>query len=368
MQIKPCIYNVGVGSNNAYLVTGETNALIDTVSKYHADKLIKNIEKILPVYAIDYLVINHTEQDKSGAVEAIIERNPDVEIVSTVAGLRNLKEMLNREFNEILAKHNGTLDLGDGLILKFFITPNINWPDSMVTYDTKNNILFSCDLFSEYGEEDDYLSALYSYYSEKLKANEEYVRYAFESIERENIKMLCPGYGRCCESADVNEAFDLYRQISKKMKSNIYDVAIIYATRYENTEKMAECIKSTLEKKGIKCAMADVTQDLYGYDEDELLEADAFIFGTNTENRCADKNLMSFLAEVDAYKLRGKPFFTFGSYGWSGDGAQIVHELLKCYGMKPFSKPFTCIFNMSETKRAELVDHTNKFFDAIKSN
>ena len=365
MQIKPCIYNVGVGDNNAYLITGETNALIDTVAKYHADKLIENIEKIFPVYELDYIVINHTEQDKTGAIKAILEKNPDIEIVSTVAGLRNLKEMLNCDFNERVAKDNGTLDLGDGIILKFLITPNVNWPDSMVTYDTKNKILFSCDLFSEYGEDEDYMTSLFTYYSEKLNPNEEYVRYALERIAKEDIKMLCPGYGRCGEAVNVKEVIDFYSQISQERKSNAYDVAVIYATHYENTEEMAECIKNTLEKRGIKCAFADATQDLYGYDEEELLEADAFIFGTNTENRGADKELMTFLAGTNAYKLRGKPFFTFGSYGWSGEGPQIVHNLLKSYGMKPFSKPFTSIFNMSDEKKDELIKHTQEFAEFI---
>ena len=95
------------------------------------------------------------------------------------------------------------------------------------------------------------------------------------------------------------------------------------------------------------------------------MEADAFIFGTNTENRGADKELMTFLAGTDAYKLRGKPFFTFGSYGWSGEGSQIVHNLLKSYGMKPFSKPFMSIFNMSDEKKDELIKHTQEFAEFI---
>ena len=58
-------------SYNAYLVTGgEKTALIEAVHKDYFEDLVSNIEEILPVEKLDYLIMNHTEPDHSGGVRA----------------------------------------------------------------------------------------------------------------------------------------------------------------------------------------------------------------------------------------------------------------------------------------------------------
>ena len=331
MQIRENIYNVGVNGNNAYLIMGEKTALIDTVSKYFADDLITNIEKIMPISKIDYLIFNHTEQDKSGAAGAILKKNPDIEVIATVAGLRNLKEMLNHGFNERVAKDNAVLDLGGGLTLKFIITPNINWPDSMVTYEESTRTLFSCDLMSAGGE----------YLYPDFTAN------ALERISNLKTDLICVGKG-------VKTEIPAAEKTDGK-------IVILYSSRYGTTEEMAGTIKDTLKNTDTCLLCADDNADFTG----TIHDCAALIVGTQTENNGADKALLSKLASLTPLKMRHKPFFAFGSYGWSGEGPQIVHNLLKSYGMKPFSKPFLSIFNMSEEKRSELIQHTQKFAEFI---
>lgn len=332
MQIRPDIYNVGVNGNNAYLIIGEKTALIDTVLKEQSNDLIKNIEEITPVSKIDYLILNHTEQDKSGAVGAVLEENPDIEIIATVAGLRNLKEMLNHGFNERVAKDNAVLDLGSGISLKFLITPNINWPDSMVTYEEGTRTLFSCDLQSE-GEE-------YPY--------SDFLSNAIDRINDLEIDLMCTGKGDKTAPVSETGAADS-------------GVVILYSSRYGSTEEMAHTIKDALKDTETHLLCADDNGDF----SDLIHNSRALIVGTQTENNGADKSLLGKIAALTPLKMRHKPFFTFGSYGWSGEGPQIVHNLLKSYGMKPFSKPFLSIFNMSDEKRGELIKHTQKFAEFI---
>ncbi|MBQ2663738.1 MAG: FprA family A-type flavoprotein [Clostridia bacterium] len=333
MQIRPNIYNVGAGGNNAYLITGEKIALIDTVLKDFADDLITNIEQITPVTKIDYLICNHTEQNKSGAVGPLLEKNPDIEVIATVAGLRNLKEMLNRGFNEQVAKDDAILDLGNGLSLKFLITPNINWPDSMVTYEESTRTLFSCDLMSE-GEE---------YLFPDFTSN------ALERIAKLDIDLICTGKGNKAAPVAETEQADS-------------GVVILYSSRYGATEKMAKTIKEALENTETHLLCAGDNCDF-----SELIHnSSALIVGTQTENNGSDKLLLGKIAALTPLKMRHKPFFTFGSYGWSGEGPQIVHNLLKSYGMRPFSKPFLSIFTLSEEKRKELISHTQKFAEFIQ--
>lgn len=332
MQITENIYNVGTEHNNAYLVIGEKTALIDTVEKKDADVLISNIEEITPVNKIDYLVINHSELNKTGAVETILKKIPDIIIVATVATLRNIKEILNCSVNEQVAKDNGTLDLGNDIRLRFIVTPAINWPDSMMTYEENTKTLFSCDLF---GNTD-------------LTAFADYVQNALTRIGELKIDNICPGDG---DKADKG----MYDSLIKKKDKGIL---ILYSSQYGCTEEMARTIADTIDNDAVlKDIHTDSISDINYYE--------AYIIGTPTLNRSADKDIIKAVSEIDAVKSRHKPFFTFGSYGWSGEGAQIVHNLLQSFGMRAFSKPFTSIFTLSDERRQELIEHTRKFVGFI---
>lgn len=137
------IINVGADYYNSYLVLTDKKILIDTVPEAYADKLIENISKYIKITELDALIINHTEEDRSGAVKEIIEKNPGIEIAATLAGLNNLEQQLNAPFKQLLVKSNMIYKAADGISLKFLITHNINWPDSMMTYCIEEkNIVF----------------------------------------------------------------------------------------------------------------------------------------------------------------------------------------------------------------------------------
>lgn len=344
MQIKPDIYNVGVGEDNAYLLMAEKTVLIDTVPKEYSDELIKNIENIISINKIDYLICNHTEQDKTGAVDKLLQINPEIRVIATVAGLRNLREMLNREFNGQVAKDNSVMCFGE-MKLNFFVTPNINWPDSMVTYEENTKTLFSCDLF---GSDDD-------------DKNEypEFVKNALERLESCEIDTICAGKGAVKNNA--KEVIDKYRAACGE--SNNSGIVVLYSSRYGATEEMAATIWSALGDND--AVMINAYTEKVKSIANRINSSSALIIGTQTENRQADKVLLDIITSISPVRMRHKPFFIFGSYGWSGEGAQIIHSILKGYGMKPFAKPFMSIFNLSGERREELKEHTLKFLENI---
>lgn len=51
---------------NAYLITGDQTALIDTVKAEFYPEMISQIESVMNPADIDYLVVNHLEMDHSG--------------------------------------------------------------------------------------------------------------------------------------------------------------------------------------------------------------------------------------------------------------------------------------------------------------
>ena len=372
LKLRDNIFYVGVkdnavgANNNAYLVMGEKTALIDTVSAKLSQEYIKNIEEIMPVSEIDYLVCNHSEPDKSGAVKRILEINPDIEIIGTIAAIRNLKEITNMTFNEHIAKDGAALDLGNGTELQFCIVPNLNWPDTMVTYETQSKTLFSCDIFAAYcdGEADNgYENALKEYYNPFLSPFGGFMQRAVEKISSFDIQLICTGYGAVIEEY-ISTVMADYKKWSAAVDSGIKTITIFYASRYGSTAKMADAIEHTLKKNGLN---VKVITEVNENTAETLNNSDALIFGAPTENKNAPDEIRSAISKLSPMSVKGKPYFVFGSYGWSGEGAQLVYDYLKLLKMKPFEKPFSVYFTPSDSDIDELKEYTERFSDMIEN-
>ena len=344
MQIIENIYALG----GAYLVVGEKTALVDTVARGEEDALIRNIEKI--TNNLDYVVLNHTEPDKSYGLGAVLGRYPNAEVIATVAGIRNLKEMLSCTFKERAAKDNAVLDLGNGITLRFIITPNLNWPDSMVTYEENAGTLFSCDLFSSGAEK-------------YLMTYPDYVQNALTRLSDLNITAVMTGSDDILIGAEITKTFDKYNRLLKEYRANeqAKTVLILYSSVYGATREMAEYIHAELKNAGVNVKMCDAETD----ELPDINSVSALIVGCGTYENGAAKSVMRVLCNVNASRMRHKPFFTFGSYGWSGEGAEILYRMLQSLGMKPFSKPFLSIFGMNDETKERLIRHTRKFAQFI---
>ena len=122
-------------SYNAYLVKGgEKTALIETVHKDYFDQLVHNIEEVLPLEKLDYLIMNHTEPDHSGSVRALLERCPNLTVLCSNPAKKFLSAIANEDFPCRVVKDGDTLDLG-GKTLTFLSAPLLHWPDTMFTWD-----------------------------------------------------------------------------------------------------------------------------------------------------------------------------------------------------------------------------------------
>lgn len=133
---------------NSYLVKGaDKTALIDGAHKGFEANFQENVEAITDFANIDYMVVNHTEPDHSGAIRLVIEKNPDIVVYGTAACLKNLDNIVRLPFNRVAVKDGDTLELG-GKTLTFCVSPNIHWPDTMMTYLAEDKILFSCDFLA----------------------------------------------------------------------------------------------------------------------------------------------------------------------------------------------------------------------------
>ena len=133
-------------SYNAYLITDEVNILIDTVGEEYLDRFIEQVEKILAGKKIDYLIINHIEPDHSGSLKDIADKYPDMKII----GNKRTIDMVNN-FYGITKNVQEIIDLQEMKTgqynLRFYLTPMLHWPETMMCYETKTKTMFSGDVF-----------------------------------------------------------------------------------------------------------------------------------------------------------------------------------------------------------------------------
>lgn len=126
---------------NAYLINDTKTVLVDTVELSNTDSFISEIQDILQGKPLNYLVVNHTEPDHSGALTSLLKSYPDLIVV----GNRNTFKFLDGFYGEmphkLVVEHGDSLETGDR-ILRFYSTPMVHWPETMMTFDEKDGILF----------------------------------------------------------------------------------------------------------------------------------------------------------------------------------------------------------------------------------
>ncbi len=331
------IRNIGVGEFNSYLILGKKNIIIDTVPEKLIDSFLENIKKHIPVSKVDCLVMGRTTPDASGCVKKLVLENGNIEVFSTVAGLKNLKEILNIGFREALIKNEGELDLGWDK-LKFLITPNLSWPDTAVCYLENEKVLFSENLYCKSPEMDAFQKS--------------FLNNALERIKKLDIKTILPAYGEFKSDEIYNKLFIVTDKI-----------IVLYESLSGQTEKMAEAVFDELLNMGKNPVLVDARK----IPSDEILknldEAVGFAFGTPTINHNASGGILDIITRINILKNAEKKVFVFGSYGWSGEGVNIVASLLGNMKMKPCKKPFRCIFNPSDEDLKKIKTEVRNFFE-----
>ncbi len=134
---------------NSYLVKDKKTALIDSVWSPFGAEFVENLNKYVSLKKIDYVVANHAEIDHSGGLAELMENIPDTPVYCTNNGVKSLKGHFHKDWNFVPVKTGDKLNLGKKELV-FIEAPMLHWPDSMFSYLTGENILFSNDAFGQH--------------------------------------------------------------------------------------------------------------------------------------------------------------------------------------------------------------------------
>lgn len=326
---------------NSYIVKGkEKTALIDTVKEPFAEDYIKSVGSIVDPKTIDYIVINHTEPDHSGALPHLIDFVPGITPVFSSTAKSFVNNILHREFKSIVVGDGDTIDLG-GKTLRFISAPFLHWPDTMFTYVEEDKILFPCDAFGahycseqrfndELESPEDAYRAFEFYYKCILRPFKEHIVKALEKIVDLDIKMAAPSHGPILRTKPIDYIED-YRKWAYKSKdpSIKKKISVIYVSSYGNTEKMAKSIARGTAIPGVQTSLFNATDTPMEKIVDEVEISDGIILGTPTLNAKTPEPIFNIISNLVTLNVKGKAASVFGCYGWSGEAIQMTEDILK---------------------------------------
>jgi len=358
---------------NSYLVVGsEKTALIDSVKRDFLDEFIANIDEITPVGKIDYLVVNHNEPDHSGAIAALLDKNPNLKLYCSSAAVPYLKNIINREADITGVKDGQNLELG-GKTLTFRLMPYMHWPDTMMEFLEEDRILFSNDGFaahvsseSIFADEvtEDLQHEYFHYFDAIMRPFTGYMRRNLTKLDGHDIKMIAPSHGPVFRKNPV-EYIDLYKKWSADKSEGRNLVSIFYVSAYGNTRRLAEAVGSQLAAAGYETSLLDITECPTDKARDQIESSKAIIIGSPTFNGDAVKPVWDFVNLFSTVYSIGKKAAVIGSYGWGGEAAKLVSDRLSGLKLKVFEENFRARLIPSDEEMAALEDYTARLAEFI---
>ena len=367
-------------SYNSYVVKGENyTAIIDGAHAKFEGLYREELTEALGGATPDYLVINHTEPDHSGAVAALLDAWPDMRIVTNAVAAKNLRQLTNREDLPLrVVQDGGTLSLG-GRTLRFLIAPMLHWPDTMMTWLEEDQTLFSCDVFGchycEPGALDTYIAwpgdyeAAFRYYFDAIFGPfRDHVQKGLKKLEDLDIQRICPSHGPVLTAGcRLEYALKHYRIWSLPQLNSQFSVPVFYCSAYGCTEQIGRAIREgVLEAKPrVLCELYDLVDCDMAAMGGLLNAGDAFLLGSPTINRGAVPPLWVLLAHADAVNIAKRPCALFGSYGWSGEALPQLAQRLEQLKCKVFEEPLKINFAPSEDDLANARAFGKRFGESL---
>lgn len=251
---------------NSFIIRGEKTALVDTSHEKFRQQYMEILTGEIDPKDIDYLIISHTEPDHSGLVKDVLALAPQAIVVGAKVAIQFLENLVHQPFERLVVKNGDKLDLGNGHIIEFVSAPNLHWPDTIFSYDSKTQVLFTCDAFGMHycsdSTYDDDLAAVaedYHFYYECLMApNARSVLSAMKRMaELGEIGTVATGHGPLLRY-NVVELTGRYKKWSQEQTKAETTVAVFYTSDYGFSDQLSQAIAHGITKTGVAVEMMDL--------------------------------------------------------------------------------------------------------------
>lgn len=319
---------------NSYVISDEKIAVMDTVDAAFGDEWLKNIADVLNGATPDYLIIQHMEPDHSANIQKFLEVYPNIKVVGnakTFTMIGNFfRDLKLADENKLEVKNKDTLTLGKHE-LTFVFAPMVHWPEVMVTYDSKDKVLFSADGFGKFGAldaEEDWDCEARRYYVGIVGKYGAQVQNLLKVAATLDIQTICPLHGPVL-TENLEHYIGQYNTWSS-YGTESEGVMIAYTSVYGNTKKAVELLAEKLKEKG--CPKVVVT-DLAREDMAEAVE-DAFRYGkivlaSTTYNGDVFPLMKTFIEHLTERNYQNKTIGLIENGSWASMAGKVMRGMFE---------------------------------------
>lgn len=330
-------------SYNSYLIGDRKVALLDTVKEISLSGYLEKLKAVLALERkIDYLIVHHLEPDHSGSVQVLREIFPKMQIVGNRKTAEFLEQLYGIKQDVRVVRDGEELDLGRRK-LRFHLTPMVHWPETMMSYELADGILFSGDAFGGFGTLDSgifddttdiayFEDEILRYFSNIVGKYASMVQKAITKLKGLDVRTIAPTHGPIWRT-HPGQIIELYDRWSRHEAEP--GVVIAYASMYGNTEKMAETVAEGLSGQGCQAVRVhDVSRTHVSYAIRDIWRYKGLILGSPTYDTKVFPPMDSLLSLLETKAIRKRAVGIFGSYGWSGGAVKAMTDFVKNNGLE----------------------------------
>lgn len=323
-------------SYNSYLLMDEKTVLFDTADHAIGHQFLENIKAVLNGRALDYLVVNHMEPDHCAMIEELILRYPNMQIIGNAKTFPLISQFFDFDLNgkAITVKEGDTFSSG-AHTLHFIMAPMIHWPETMMTYDETDKVLFSADAFGTFGAlngnifndevdfDREWLDETRRYYTNIVGKYGIQVQNVLKKTAELDIRVICPLHGPIWRTNldYIIEKYDTWSRYEPEEAG----VMIAYASMYGNTENMAEIFAAILAEAGVKnIRMHNISKTHVSELISDSFKYSHIILAAPTYNNGIYPLMHSYLEDMKALSLQNRTIAVLGNGTWAPQSSKLI--------------------------------------------
>ena len=317
---------------NSYAILDEKIAIMDSVEANFTEQWFDNIEEALSGREPDYLIVQHMEPDHSGSLFKFAEKYPNTKIVASSKVFNMVKNFYGMDFEEkkLVVGDGDKLTLGQHE-LSFVTAPMVHWPEVIMTYDSKDKVLFSADAFGKFGAldvEEDWACEARRYYFGIVGKYGAQVQAVMKKLASFEIKAICPLHGPA-----LTENLEYYINLYNTWSSYGVEeegVVIAYTSVYGNTKKAALKLEELLHERGVekvavndlaRCDMAEAVEDAFRYSK--------LVLATTTYNGDIFPFMRHFIEDLTERNYSNRFVGIIENGSWAPTAARVIKGMLE---------------------------------------
>ena len=350
-------------SYNSYIIFDEKIAIMDCVDKREEAQWLANLADALADKTPDYLIVHHMEPDHSGCIETLMNKYPNLQIVTSTMAVQMLSQFFfNADFAEriITIKEGDTLSLGKHT-LQFIMAPMVHWPEVFVTYEQSEKILFSADAFGKFGalsHDEEWACEARRYYFNICGKYGAQVQALLKKVSALDISQICPLHGPI-----LNENLGYYMSLYdtwSSYKPETEGVFIAYASIYGNTAKVANEMAEMLKEKGVKVSVADLCRSDMAEAIEDAFKYDRMIVAASSYEGSVMPVMHDFLHHLQHKNFQKRKVGIVENGSWAPSAGRVMRKMLEEMKDIEIVSPMVTIRSAMQPTDAETVNELVK--------